>query len=112
MKKNAWFLLDNRMGSVGQAKGVMQSLDESKFDIIEKKIEYTRLAALPNCLPGSNASRADKRQQSFSLWRFSRSGCFVQPADGADSALAEEKIRRKNKNRSAYASRQQRLERF
>lgn len=53
MKKTAWFLLDNRMGSVGQAKGVMQSLDESKFDIVEKKIEYTRLAALPNCLRGA-----------------------------------------------------------
>lgn len=52
MKKIIWVLLDNRMGSVGQARGVMSELDKDKFEIVEKKIEYNRLAGLPNCLRG------------------------------------------------------------
>lgn len=53
MKKTVWFLLDNRMGSVGQAKGIMQALDTDKYEIVEKKIEYTSLSGLPNCLRGT-----------------------------------------------------------
>ncbi len=49
--KNAWLLLDNRMGSVGQARGVATKL-EKEFIIIEKSIEYTPLAKLPNELKG------------------------------------------------------------
>jgi len=52
MKKIIWVLLDNRMGSVGQAKGIMQELDVSKFEIIEKRLDYSRFAALPNFIRG------------------------------------------------------------
>lgn len=52
MKKTIWFLLDNRMGSIGQAKGIMQFLDENKYEIVEKKIEYNFLSGLPNFLIG------------------------------------------------------------
>lgn len=48
MKKTIWVLLDNRMGSVGQAKGIMQEIDSSRFDVITKELVYTRWAGLPN----------------------------------------------------------------
>lgn len=48
MKKTIWVLLDNRMGSVGQAKGVIQEIDTSRFNIITKELIYTRWAGLPN----------------------------------------------------------------
>ena len=51
MKKIIWFLMDNRMGSVGQAKGIIQALDKERYEIVEKKIDYNRLADLPNFLP-------------------------------------------------------------
>lgn len=54
MKKTVWFLLDNRMGSVGQAKGIMQALDPEKYEIIEKKIEYNSLSGLPNLIRGKS----------------------------------------------------------
>lgn len=47
MKKIIWVLLDNRMGSVGQAKGVIQELS-SNMIVVEKKLDYSRWAALPN----------------------------------------------------------------
>jgi len=49
MKKNIWALFDDRKGSVGQAKGIIQALDDT-FCVIEKNIVYNRLAALPNWL--------------------------------------------------------------
>ncbi len=52
MKKVLWTLLDNRMGSVGQAKGVMLQLDPEKYQMIEKKLVYTKLSGLPNFLRG------------------------------------------------------------
>lgn len=52
MKKTVWLLLDNRMGSVGQARGVAQALDESFFEIEEKNITYNRFAGLPNWIKG------------------------------------------------------------
>ncbi len=51
MKKTVWALFDDRMGSIGQAKGILQEL-ENDYEIIEKKIVYTKLAALPNMLRG------------------------------------------------------------
>lgn len=48
MKKIIWVLLDNRMGSVGQAKGILQELDKSVVDIVLKELKYTRWSALPN----------------------------------------------------------------
>ena len=52
MKKILWLLLDDRMGSVGQARGVAQFLS-ADFEIVEKHISYTRLAKLPNFLKGA-----------------------------------------------------------
>ncbi|MBR2299541.1 MAG: mitochondrial fission ELM1 family protein [Alphaproteobacteria bacterium] len=52
MKKVLWVLIDNRMGSVGQARGIIQQLNDNHFDIIEKKIEYTKLSGLPNFVRG------------------------------------------------------------
>lgn len=53
MKKVVWFLMDNRMGSVGQAKGIIQALDRNEFEIIEKKIEYNSFSGLPNWIRGT-----------------------------------------------------------
>ena len=47
-KKVLWILIDNRMGSVGQARGIAQQLNEAHFKIIEKKLDYTKLSGLPN----------------------------------------------------------------
>lgn len=52
MKKNVWILLDNRIGSRHQAEGVAHYLDTTKFNIIEKEIEYNKWSALPNFLRG------------------------------------------------------------
>lgn len=52
MKKILWVLLDSRMGSVGQARGVIKFLDNNKYEIVEKNLEYTKLSGLPNFLRG------------------------------------------------------------
>jgi len=52
MTKIIWVLLDDRMGSVGQARGVITALDKNKLEIVEKKLEYNKLAGLPNCIRG------------------------------------------------------------
>jgi len=52
MKKVLWILIDNRMGSVGQARGIAQQLNEEHFELIEKKLEYTKLSGLPNFIRG------------------------------------------------------------
>lgn len=49
--KKIWALFDNRMGSVGQAKGVLLALGNA-VETEEKSIVYTPLAKLPNCLKG------------------------------------------------------------
>ena len=48
MKKTIWLLLDNRIGSKNQALGIAYYLDKNKFEIIEKNLEYNKLASLPN----------------------------------------------------------------
>jgi len=40
------------MGSVGQARGIAQQLNEEHFELIEKKLEYTKLSGLPNFIRG------------------------------------------------------------
>ncbi|MCM1322652.1 MAG: mitochondrial fission ELM1 family protein [Acetobacter sp.] len=52
MKKTIWILLDNRIGSRHQAEGIANYLDNTKFKIIFKEIEYTRWASLPNIIRG------------------------------------------------------------
>ncbi len=65
MKKIIWILLDNRIGSVNQARGVEYFLDKDKFEIVEKQLEYNCLAALPNFIRGKTllGIKADSRQQ-------------------------------------------------
>ena len=52
MVKTIWSLMDNRRGSVSQAQGVLDALDDTKFTKVEKNIVYTKLAGLPNWLRG------------------------------------------------------------
>lgn len=52
MKKIIWILLDDRAGSVSQARGVEQYLDKEKFEVVEKQLKYNRLAGLPNFIRG------------------------------------------------------------
>ena len=52
MKKVLWILIDNRMGSVGQARGIAGQLNLEHFDVVEKKVDYTKLSGLPNFVRG------------------------------------------------------------
>lgn len=63
MKKTVWALLDDRMGSIGQARGILGVLDDS-YDIIEKKIVYNRWAKLPNCLKGASRLGMNSKESS------------------------------------------------
>lgn len=63
MKRTIWALLDNRMGSVGQARGVLEALGDG-FDTVEKKIVYNRLANLPNCLLGASFLGVNRKESS------------------------------------------------
>ena len=51
MKRTMWMLLDDRKGSVSQARGVAKALGD-KITIIEKNITYNKLACLPNWFKG------------------------------------------------------------
>ena len=61
MKRTLWALLDDRAGSVGQAKGILQALDGS-MDIVEKQIVYNGWARLPNFLRGCSLIGIDRTQ--------------------------------------------------
>ncbi len=63
MKKTLWALLDDRMGSVGQAKGILQAL-EGKMNLVEKNIVYNKWAKLPNFLRGTSLLGVDKNKSS------------------------------------------------
>ena len=52
MKRVLWVLIDNRMGSVGQARGIAAQLNAEHFEVIEKKADYTKLSGLPNFVRG------------------------------------------------------------
>ena len=60
MKKVLWALFDDRKGSVGQAKGIIEAL-EDKVDVVEKNIVYTKLASLPNWLRGCTKLGLDSK---------------------------------------------------
>ncbi len=47
MTKKVWVLIDNRVGSATQARGVANALG---FEVEEKQIEYTPISRLPNFL--------------------------------------------------------------
>lgn len=68
MVKIIWALMDNRRGSVGQAKGVLKALMNSapdQYQIVEKNLVYNRLAGLPNWLRGKTllGLTADSKRQ-------------------------------------------------
>lgn len=48
---------------VGQAKGIFPVI-EDEFEIIEKKIVYNRLAALPNMLRGKTLIGVNRKESS------------------------------------------------
>lgn len=64
MEKTVWLLLDNRMGSVGQARGVAQALDKEMFKIEEKSIEYNKWVVLPNFLKGTTLIGVEKESKN------------------------------------------------
>ena len=64
MKKTIWALFDNRMGSVGQAKGILQELDNDIFNIKEIQIKYNGLAKLPNIFKGKSLLGTTKSTQT------------------------------------------------
>ncbi len=63
MKKTMWALLDDRMGSVGQAKGVILALN-NLVNVEEKKVTYTRWAKLPNWMKGCSLLGTNKEASS------------------------------------------------
>lgn len=48
MVKTIWSLMDDRRGSVSQAQGILNALDDKKYNKVEKKIVYTKFSGLPN----------------------------------------------------------------
>lgn len=52
MTRTLWALLDNRRGSVGQALGVIDALNKTDINVIEKHIDYNRYSGLPNWIRG------------------------------------------------------------
>lgn len=63
MKKTLWALLDDRVGSVGQARGVLQVL-EKHLDITEKQLVYTKWAKLPNFIKGRSLIGIDTQNSA------------------------------------------------
>lgn len=63
MKKTIWALLDDRMGSVGQARGVLEALGDD-YATTEKKVVYNKLANLPNFLLGASFLGVNKKESS------------------------------------------------
>lgn len=59
MKKVVWLLLDDRLGSVGQIRGVAEALDKDEFEITQKFLIYTPLSILPNWVKGSSLMGID-----------------------------------------------------
>ncbi len=53
MKKNLWMLLDDRRGSVGQARGIAELLKD-KLNIVEKQLVYNSFAGWPNWIKGKS----------------------------------------------------------
>ena len=96
-----WALLDDRMGSVGQAKGVMLALGDL-FDIEEKKIVYTRWAKLPNWMKGRSLLGVNEKASSplKSPWP------DLVLSISTDSQVDKETNTRKNEDCSINASRQ------
>lgn len=63
MKKTLWILLDDRRGSVGQARGIAMALGD-KVNIVEKQLFYTPLAGLPNWFKGRSLLGVDAKKSA------------------------------------------------
>lgn len=61
MKKTLWVLLDDRRGSVGQAKGIIEALGDS-VNIVEKQLVYNKFASLPNWIRGRTLIGIDTKK--------------------------------------------------
>lgn len=70
MKKVLWVLIDNRMGSVGQARGIAGQLNLEHFEVIEKKADYTKLSGLPNFVRGKTLMglTAESKKELVAPW--------------------------------------------
>lgn len=69
MKKTLWMLLDDRRGSVGQARGIAEILND-KLNIVEKQLVYNSLASWPNWIKGRslfgiNTKESDKIEAPY-----------------------------------------------
>lgn len=51
------------MGSVGQARGILQAL-ENEYGVVEKKVVYNRWSCLPNCLLGATLLGVNTKESS------------------------------------------------
>ncbi len=63
MKKTMWILLDNRAGSVSQARGIELAVGQ-RLDLTEKQLVYTRAAVLPNWIRGRSLLGVNKSRSS------------------------------------------------
>ena len=61
MEKVLWVLLDDRRGSVGQAKGIVQALGH-RMCIVEKQLVYSPFSVLPNFLKGRTLLGVDRQK--------------------------------------------------
>lgn len=70
MKKVLWVLIDNRTGSVGQARGIVQQLNMAHFEVVEKKVEYTKLSGLPNFIRRKSliGLTSDSKKEMIKPW--------------------------------------------
>ena len=108
MKKTIWALMDDRAGSVGQAKGIFPVI-EDEFEIIEKKIVYNRLAALPNMLRGKTLIGVNRKESS--PLKNEPFPDAVLSISRADRAVAKKGLQRQNQNYPADVPGQIRLKR-
>lgn len=58
MKRTLWVLLDDRRGSVGQAKGIAEALGD-RINIVEKQLIYTKKSWFPNWIKGRSLLGVD-----------------------------------------------------
>ena len=58
MKRTLWVLLDDRRGSVGQARGIITALQD-KINIVEKQLVYNKFGWIPNWIRGRSLMGID-----------------------------------------------------
>lgn len=111
MKKTIWALMDDRAGSVGQAKGIFPS-SRTNLKLSKKRSYITGWAALPNMLRGKTLIGVN-RKESSSLKNepFPDAVLSISRRDRADCAVAEKGLQRQNQDYPADVPGQIRLKR-